>query len=187
MKKTCEEFRSQIVDFADGVLAVADRPGLKEHLESCPGCAENLRTLSDMKKIVQKISVPVDEDPFLEGRILARVRENLEKYGSRRLRLSPVFIPIFAAVLVLAGVLFSGISGNQASMKARLVNYEVIDRFLVTERDTVSSYVVQPTAEKRYNLATRFYDYLESLYGSVDEKSFKASYGYMESNLAGLI
>jgi len=44
----CEEARSSLFDFADGMLSAAQRDQLTEHLDSCPDCARDYEAISDL-------------------------------------------------------------------------------------------------------------------------------------------
>jgi hypothetical protein len=138
-----------------------------------------MRTIEAVSGSVQAVG----PDPFLEARLIARAKSAPAGRGSLRQ------FALAAAVLVVlvAGFLITGLPRPRTSDDLRHVNYVAIERFLVCGQETASSYALQPTQENRSSLAGSFYDFLEDQYGIVDERLFRHTYAYLESNINELI
>lgn len=184
MRKECRQYIALIVDSVEGRLSSVDAERLSAHLHSCGECAmESVK----MKAAVVQLSSLRDNvmpDPFMETRITARIHENASRPGFMR----QIAISIAGLALLITGFfagIYPSITGSRADI--RYVNHYAIEKFVFYAGDEISRYALQPTDSNRVALADSFYDYLEDQYGMVDEKSFNATYAYLESNIHDLI
>ncbi len=91
-KKSCEEIRGMLVDYADGELSEQDSQAVAEHLAECPACREVIRCLERSLHLAKAI--------WLDDLEAARTT------SARRVavRLLP-WAAVAAAILIVAGTL----------------------------------------------------------------------------------
>ncbi|MDT8368723.1 MAG: zf-HC2 domain-containing protein [Longimicrobiales bacterium] len=80
---TCHEIREQLPEFVSGGLPVEGRRGIGAHIEACPACAEEARTLRLLRST--RPQAPVG----LEARIRSAVHADLAASPPGVLRLEP--------------------------------------------------------------------------------------------------
>jgi predicted anti-sigma-YlaC factor YlaD len=91
-KKSCEDFKDMLVDYADGELSECDSQAVAEHLAECPACRNVARALERSLRLAKAIWLD-----NLETAKTASVRR-------RVVRLLP-WAAIAAAILIAAGTL----------------------------------------------------------------------------------
>lgn len=98
---TCDEVRMSLGALAVGALDPAEEQQVREHLERCPGCAEEAEALAEtagaLGLIDADIEIPVSLPADLLPKVLARISAD-----RRRRRMTG--IAAAAAAVVLAGV-----------------------------------------------------------------------------------
>lgn len=122
----CEEARELFSLYIDGMLEQEEERLLKEHLESCPGCSEEMELLREM---VAGCRAMEEKEPpeYLAPLVMHRVRKEALRTGFMgRLskRVSPKFISVAAAaILVLAvatSALLPGLGSKRMLVKEAL-------------------------------------------------------------------
>lgn len=104
--ENCEEIRYLLSAYLDGELEESERIDLEEHLEDCPGCAEELAGLKESREILGSLE-GVEPPPDFLSRVHSRLEnQSSVKSGTRKLifplRLK---IPLEVAGLAAAAVL----------------------------------------------------------------------------------
>ena len=102
----CEEVQEYLSDLLDRTLAVDRAQDIKDHLNSCSLCAEEMSRLAECRRLVS--SLPAVEPPAgFATRVMAKVREaaNPPSLWERLLLPLRIHIPLQAAALVLVAVL----------------------------------------------------------------------------------
>jgi anti-sigma-K factor RskA len=103
----CKNAREYLLDLAEGQHGVSAE--VREHLKSCSGCAEDLRSLKATMAVLDEWQAP-EPSPYFDSRLQARLREE------RRLAAQPRGILAWlgvrwqqAAAVALAAVMAVGI------------------------------------------------------------------------------
>lgn len=74
----CHNFQEKMYDFLEGSLSVEEASEIKDHLQTCDLCSEELRKKETFLKI-EKSLPEFDPPPFMTKRIMANIREDIER------------------------------------------------------------------------------------------------------------
>jgi hypothetical protein len=105
--------------YLDGELDVQERARVEAHLKTCPACQQELEAL---KKVDVQIRNRVHEEPTTEFSSTLN-RTVMERIRTRRrsvFKLTPVFAPVAAALLILIVLLNTRVSGRIAGITDRI-------------------------------------------------------------------
>jgi anti-sigma factor RsiW len=98
---TCPSFTDQLPELSLGVLTGRDRARVLAHVDSCPGCADELERLARTADMVVQVAPEVEPPLGFEVRLFARM--GVEHSPRRRFsRHIPRWMPVAAAAAVLA-------------------------------------------------------------------------------------
>ncbi|MFH1078659.1 MAG: anti-sigma factor [Pseudomonadota bacterium] len=107
---TCNEIENRLPAYLENFLSPEEKKSIEGHLASCPSCRRASDALRKAEGIVQDLT-EVEPPPFLEQRIMSRVREEAApEQGILRKLFYPLYIkvPIQAfATLMVAVIAFS--------------------------------------------------------------------------------
>jgi hypothetical protein len=112
----CRDFRGQFSAHLDGALTPGEAAALEAHLAQCPACREALEGLRATVARIRAVE-PVEPPPWLEARILARIRP---QPWTRRLSTLATRPQLGAAALVLVcftGLLVLKLSGPRKALE----------------------------------------------------------------------
>ena len=116
----CSKMNELMPDLATGSVAT---PEVKEHLDSCPSCAENLKQVRQTMALLDEWQVP-EASPYFEVRLQARLREEAARqpvpwwHWMRK----PALAVSLALLMVMSITLFrNDASRNPASGAAMVV------------------------------------------------------------------
>jgi hypothetical protein len=87
---TCQEIRNLLPGYEEDGLSLEERRVVEHHLASCPFCQQSLADLKQTRRLLQGLE-EVEPPPFLEQRIMARIREEA---GTRKSLLQRLFFPL---------------------------------------------------------------------------------------------
>jgi hypothetical protein len=112
----CNDVRLLLPDFARERLSLDDASFVREHLQTCEACRQELATVQDLFAGLSKVPVPAPS-PHYWVTLLPRIHQRVE---DRSRRSEPGFVaryvlPLVGLALLLAGVprLFSPQAGGQ--------------------------------------------------------------------------
>jgi len=103
---TCKEIEKRLPAYLEDLLSPEEKQDVEDHLASCLRCCETLADLKRTQTCLEDLD-EVEPPPFLEQRIMARVREEAEqKQGILRKLFRPLYIkiPIQALATLLVAV-----------------------------------------------------------------------------------
>lgn len=119
----CEDVKKLLVGYADRALAETEAGQVREHVDSCESCLQELELLQSDAALLQGEARP-DVPAYIASRVMARIRE---RDGARRAKpgLSLVFarvgfVAVAAVGLWLGVALGRGIVGASPSAGRRL-------------------------------------------------------------------
>ena len=97
----CKDVRKLLVGYADRALAEAEAGQVREQLDSCDSCRQELELLRADAALLRGEARP-DVPPYMATRVMARIRE---RSGARRAAfgLSLVFVRVGFVVLAAVG------------------------------------------------------------------------------------
>lgn len=104
---TCRDIEKQLPAYLDDGLSPEEKQCIDDHLDDCPACRRAMADLKRMQACLTDLD-EVEPPPFLEQRIMARVREEAaQKQGFLRKLFYPLHIkiPIQALATLLIAVL----------------------------------------------------------------------------------
>ncbi|UCE19849.1 MAG: anti-sigma factor [Gemmatimonadota bacterium] len=110
----CEEIQRKLSAFIDKELKQKDAKLIREHLNKCTGCAEELRAISSAWDFVETAE-GIEPSPYFWTKLSARIDEQTTQRAERWSfvkRLFPKPIPIFAAAALVLGVLLGNFVGR---------------------------------------------------------------------------
>ena len=138
----CTACRSALPDLLFDSTS-AEHASLRTHLDACPDCAAELRSLQATAALLDEWTAP-DPTPWFDQRLAARLREAqaaepegwLERLRSRLLfstgrQLRPILAGALAGVLVLGGGVAASVSGvlhRPAEVSATVEDLQILDR-----------------------------------------------------------
>jgi hypothetical protein len=101
---TCDEIEDRLPAYLENLLSAEEKEDIEGHLAACPRCSHACKDLRQAEGLVQDLP-EVEPPPFLEQRIMARVREEAaQKQGILRKLFYPLYIKIpiqaFATLLI---------------------------------------------------------------------------------------
>jgi hypothetical protein len=88
---TCQEIQNLLPGYEEDNLSLEERNAIEGHLASCPFCQQSLADLKQTRRLLRGLE-EVEPPPFLEQRIMARIREEA---GSRKSLLQRLFFPLY--------------------------------------------------------------------------------------------
>jgi anti-sigma factor RsiW len=132
----CEDMRKLLIAYADRALAETEAGQVREHVDACESCRQELELLQSDAALLRGEARP-EVPAYITTRVMARIRE---RNGARRARsgLSLVFARVgfvaVAAVGLWLGVgLGRGIVGTSPGAGGRLARV-LTEQFLVDGR-----------------------------------------------------
>lgn len=102
--KNCQDIENLLPLYPDGVLSDAEKRAVEEHLAGCAGCQKELAYLQKAGQLVDQLS-SVEEPPWFQQKIMARVREEADKKSFAQKWFYPLRIKIpvqIVATIVIA-------------------------------------------------------------------------------------
>lgn len=102
--KKCSAIKNLLPLYSEGILSDAEKRVVEEHLSGCSACQKELAYLQKAGQLVNNLS-DVEEPPWFQQKIMARVREEAEKKSLARKWFYPLRIKIpvqIMATLVIA-------------------------------------------------------------------------------------
>jgi putative zinc finger protein len=108
---TCDEAVALIDDYADGLFTPEQRADLEAHLDNCPNCRAELRSLQELlaeaQALPKSITPPAATWRGIQQRIEGSPRAVVVSLSSRRSRMR---IPLLAAAAIALMVLSSAVT-----------------------------------------------------------------------------
>lgn len=114
-RKGCEEHSRELAELALGVLTGRDRARTLSHVETCPGCADELEHLSRAADTVVQVAPEVEPPLGFDVRLLERM--GVTEVPRRRRLPSPRWVPVAAAAAVVALGIGLGVGLSSSSQQ----------------------------------------------------------------------
>lgn len=102
--KNCQDIENILPLYSEGLLTDAEKRAVEEHLKDCAACRRELTYLQKAGQLVDGLS-PVEEPPWFQQKIMARVRKEADKKNWAQKWFYPLRIKVplqIAATLVIA-------------------------------------------------------------------------------------
>lgn len=102
--KNCSDIENLLPLYQEGVLSEEEKRTVDEHLAQCDACRKEMADLQKADELIKALP-PVEEPPWFEQKIMARVREEADKKQSARRWFYPLRFKIplqVMATLVIA-------------------------------------------------------------------------------------
>jgi len=97
----CEEFKNRLIDYVENHLSEQEYKRYYEHLRCCRQCQKEYGEVKKLYKILDTDEVVLPEEAFFDD-LRSRVRREKMRFRSSFLqKLMRIFVPIFAAAIIL--------------------------------------------------------------------------------------
>ncbi|MFQ5864904.1 MAG: anti-sigma factor family protein [bacterium] len=94
--KDCKRFEEKILEYAEGLLPIAQKKEIERHVENCFSCLNALKDLRSVRSLLRGLKPLKTSDDF---ETVLRTRISMERSLSRRGIINrPIRIPLYAAV-----------------------------------------------------------------------------------------
>lgn len=114
--KNCRETENLLPLYEEGVLSEAEKRAVEAHLADCAVCRKELADLKKARELVSHLS-PLEEPPWFQQKIMARVREEAEKKRLAANWFSPlkfkVPVQIMATIVIAVLAVYIYRAGNE--------------------------------------------------------------------------
>ena len=102
----CHDIQKLLPLYEEGVLSVAEKQAVDDHLAQCADCRREMAFLQKANRLVKNLS-PVEEPPWFQQKIMAQVREEAGKKSFWQKWFSPFRfrIPVQIAATIVIAVL----------------------------------------------------------------------------------
>lgn len=102
----CRDIENLLPLYAEGILSEAEKRAVAEHLSGCAACQRELACLQKAGKLVDDLS-SVEEPPWFQQKIMARVREEARKKSFAKKWFYPLRmkIPVQVTAAIVIAVL----------------------------------------------------------------------------------
>jgi anti-sigma factor RsiW len=102
----CHDLQKLLPLYEEGILSDAEKRAVEEHLAQCGDCRREMAFLQKADRLVKNLS-PVDEPPWFQQRIMARVREEAGQKSFWQKWFHPLSfrIPVQIAATIVIAVL----------------------------------------------------------------------------------
>lgn len=104
--KKCRDVENLLPLYPEGALSESERRVVEDHLAECAVCRKELAYLQKAGKLVNQLS-PIEEPPWFQQKIMARVREEAARKGFVKKWFYPlrIKIPVQVAATIVIAVL----------------------------------------------------------------------------------
>ena len=96
--KNCREIEDLLPLYEEGVLSGAEKRDVDEHLARCSNCQKELTYLKKASRLVEQLP-PVEEPPWFQQKIMARVRTEAQKKRSVQKWFYPLRVKVPAQIM----------------------------------------------------------------------------------------
>jgi anti-sigma factor RsiW len=114
----CAALRPRLADLAAGALSAREAERVRDHTETCDGCARELRSLEDIGHLLDGLGTQPPPE-----RMWAGIAPHL---GSRRARWVPALASAAGVAAIALIVVFAGTPHRPLPAAARVGSYDVV-------------------------------------------------------------
>jgi len=189
MTKECASIRKKISEYAQNELDAEESLRIRDHLDVCPACVREYENARQFVSGLELLRSDAAEDSAVLRQKMKAVVAGMGEDFPRLSLLGRISGWGLAAAALSVAILFSTLAINSHNLKVEqsLVDQELVQSFVLDNKDTVYTFAYEPSEQTEYTLFEEFYDFFVKENGTEDSKILKSNFKYLVQNIDQLI